>query len=919
MPQQQQNEAHLSKRRRSRSRKRDESRGRSASRGRSTDGNRSENMNYNRNQQRPGNVISWAQASNPQAANRNPLNHVDQAKDNTVQSLHNENDQLKRCIAEQRAQMQEMNAKLNQLINAQQQQQATPTPPPSSPQIQPRPPTPTENNTNSAMISEQAPKKRALEHARERRVNVRLDSLEERQDRLEQTMKANYETLSQAIKATKDRLDATNARLERLVTPVLCEAPSARTVGKGAGQGVCPLVKKNLTSIDHELLPNGAIEHTTVEIITGKRKRRESTYTINVYSNPKHFQQKFRTLVHKAQQLAGSNVTPLCGEFNAQHTAWGYPYTTAKGHGLYDETMDADTNTDLAFISTASELRGVTWRNTGETLGSDHSILEITIPLAESTQRAQLRHIVDWHEYRKKLEDNVTETIEDIEAWANMLNATTKDAIQTVEAEPEATMLDSRLAHLMEARNSLRRRWKRQRHNRKLRKRIAQLNRHIEHHSAVLCRQQWHAVCQEADGQLHKGKTWRLLRHLLNDKTTKGAQHYMLNKTIHKAVKEIGKAEVQRRLDAKYLPGHTNDPRAYYVDVAKYPHRPSTYAAAVIAADTGVLTTSGSIRCKSATQAEEFAIALALAIPNCRTVLSDLKPAIVNFATNVHGTTARVCSTIARPETNITVKWFPAHAGELDAGPNRKEEADTDAHAQLATGLRQRIPRSRNDPMPKTKSVPSQPTATFCSGTERADASTQCLTETYNAAKQPQYGSCKYKPYGSPSGQSTFARRAEEEPALAERRHKLSRERARQLQVLIPPFESLKPHKFVSMEQKSPSSWSNALCHIDGLRAVEFSMCDVSSRMHCLAERRSKIGQTVRGKYANAMRVSNSIAAATARPTFFRFISFETPAPNLRETVPKGDAASVRVVRSTPGKQRRSARVAVASVSTVRD
>ncbi|XP_075744015.1 uncharacterized protein LOC142802843 [Rhipicephalus microplus] len=246
LPPQQQNEAHLSKRGRSRSRKRDKSRRQSASRGRSTDGKRSENMNYNRNQQRPGNVINGAQAINPQAANRNPLNHVAEAKDNTIQSLRNENEQLKRCIAEQRAQMQEMNAKLNQLINAQQQQQqqqqVTPPPPLSPPQSQPRPPTPKENNTNSAMevqvpvtteansaepetidgarTSEPAPKKRALEYARERRVNARLDSLEERQDRLEQTMKANYETLSQVIKATNDRLDATNARLDTLVTPV---------------------------------------------------------------------------------------------------------------------------------------------------------------------------------------------------------------------------------------------------------------------------------------------------------------------------------------------------------------------------------------------------------------------------------------------------------------------------------------------------------------------------------------------------------------------------------------------------------------------------------------------------------------------------------------------------------------------------
>ncbi|KAH7967842.1 hypothetical protein HPB52_002913 [Rhipicephalus sanguineus] len=111
------------------------------------------------------------------------------------------------------------------------------------------------------------------------------------------------------------------------------------------------------------------------------------------------------------------------------------------------------------------------------------------------------------------------------------------------------------------------------------------------------------------------------------------------------------------------------------------------HAAAVIAADTGVLTTPGSIRCKSPTQAEDFAIALALAISDSRTVLSDSKPAIVNFATNnVHGTTARVCSTIARPEINVTVKWFPAYAGELDAGPNRNEEVDTEAHALASRG-----------------------------------------------------------------------------------------------------------------------------------------------------------------------------------------------------------------------------------------
>ncbi|KAG0444608.1 hypothetical protein HPB47_013599 [Ixodes persulcatus] len=287
----------------------------------------------------------------------------------------------------------------------------------------------TENNTNSAMErrtrndrrcwdKRTGTKKRALEYARERRVNARQDSLEERQDRIEQTMKTNYETLSQAI------------------------------------QGI-------QTNLYDETMDAG-------------------------------------------YQLLNDPNAPTRNGTSSQR----------------------DTNPDLAFISTASAPRGVTWRNTGETLGSDHCLLEITITIAESTQRAQ-----------------------------------------------------------------------------------------------------------------------------------------------------------QQQID------HANDPCAYYVDAAKYPHRPNTYAAAVIAADTGVLTTSGSIRCKSPTQAEEFAIALALAIPDCRTVLSDSKPAIVNFATNnVHGTTARVCSMIARPETNVTVKWFPAHAGELDAGPNRNEEADMEAHALTSRG-----------------------------------------------------------------------------------------------------------------------------------------------------------------------------------------------------------------------------------------
>ncbi|KAL3189092.1 hypothetical protein MRX96_003232 [Rhipicephalus microplus] len=64
-----------------------------------------------------------------------------------------------------------------------------------------------------------------------------------------------------------------------------------------------------------------------------------------------------------------------------------------------------------------------------------------------------------------------------------------------------------RLAQLLKARRSLQKRWRRQRHNRELRKKIAELGREIERHSSQLCSQQWFALCSQADGQLHLGGT----------------------------------------------------------------------------------------------------------------------------------------------------------------------------------------------------------------------------------------------------------------------------------------------------------------------------------------------------------------------------------------------------------------------------
>ncbi|KAH7948547.1 hypothetical protein HPB51_028525 [Rhipicephalus microplus] len=79
--------------------------------------------------------------------------------------------------------------------------------------------------------------------------------------------------------------------------------------------------------------------------------------------------------------------------------------------------------------------------------------------------------------------------------------------------------MGSRLAHLFEAKNALRDRWKKQKLNRRLRSKISQLNKDIERHAKKLAAQQWNEVCNDADGKMRKGTKRALLKNLFTDST----------------------------------------------------------------------------------------------------------------------------------------------------------------------------------------------------------------------------------------------------------------------------------------------------------------------------------------------------------------------------------------------------------------
>ncbi|KAH7937494.1 hypothetical protein HPB49_012717 [Dermacentor silvarum] len=76
-------------------------------------------------------------------------------------------------------------------------------------------------------------------------------------------------------------------------------------------------------------------------------------------------------------------------------------------------------------------------------------------------------------------------------------------------------------------------RWQRQRHNNKLRRRIAKLEREVEAHTSTLELQQWGQICNSLNGQLGCKKTWHLRRNLLDPGNTKSAAPNQLTKIIH--------------------------------------------------------------------------------------------------------------------------------------------------------------------------------------------------------------------------------------------------------------------------------------------------------------------------------------------------------------------------------------------------
>nr|XP_050028939.1 uncharacterized protein LOC126524690 [Dermacentor andersoni] len=204
---------------------------------------------------------------------------------------------------------------------------------------------------------------------------------------------------------------------------------------------------------------------------------------------------------------------------------------------------------------------GAEWHSLQENLGSGHYIVEISLPVSAAPQRAF--ELVDWDAFRKRRKDDHKK----YESFADLVAQLKKDVAvvtRTFETDLKLDLMDARSAHLLEAKNCLTARWKTQKLNRNLRRRIAALNRDIESHCKELGYQQWNEVCASVDGQMRAGGKWNLLKQLLDDTQSKRNHTLAIDRLVHKLNSEgASMNEVMDEVARRYLPMGQSGPEDY--------------------------------------------------------------------------------------------------------------------------------------------------------------------------------------------------------------------------------------------------------------------------------------------------------------------------------------------------------------------
>ncbi|XP_037558252.1 uncharacterized protein LOC119435475 [Dermacentor silvarum] len=313
------------------------------------------------------------------------------------------------------------------------------------------------------------------------------------------------------------------------------------------------LVRNCIAATQHLTAQRGC-QHTLVELHSRGIRNTENVFVLNMYCRPTKKGIDMAGTIQDAVSKAGSRPLLVLGDFNAPHTTWGYRFCSKRGRELahlieqHNLTLlnEPDTPTRMGTSTTRdttpdlSLLMGtldVSWQNVGTNLGSDHDIIRITIRGPTLKVKTGTARITNWYKLRKEQEEESDEeewTIrQTYETWEKQQLDTVEKHTQKIATTHQTPRIDARLAHLWETRSSLTERWKRQRHNKKLRKRIREINDKAAEYAADLCKESWLDLCDSLQGTLSTRKTWQLLRHLIDPMTSKSETNRSTARTLN--------------------------------------------------------------------------------------------------------------------------------------------------------------------------------------------------------------------------------------------------------------------------------------------------------------------------------------------------------------------------------------------------
>ncbi|KAH7981810.1 hypothetical protein HPB52_001165 [Rhipicephalus sanguineus] len=380
-------------------------------------------------------------------------------------------------------------------------------------------------------------------------VRNRFASLKKKKERVER--------ITEAIAKRRGRLETSGK------DDAETELPGYVTYTDPTENGTAVLVRSNVAATQH-VTAQGGCEYTLVEIHAREIGSSGNLFVMSVYCRPSQRQYEFDRIVSQAKGLAGSRPLLILGDFNAPHTTWGYKFQSKRGKALAKAMEDhemallnepdvttrrgnstaRDTTPDLTW---SSGTLNVTWRNEDVDLGSDHSVIGITIRGSRYWAVLGTARITDWDKMRKftqeqeeasEKESEQAERKQTYTEWARDQKKALQKFTQEIATTSQTPYVDARLTNIV-------------RHNRKLAKRIAVLNKQIAEHAAKLFRENWLKTCDGLQGKLSARKTWCLLRHLIDPLNSKTASNRNLTKVLN-----MYKGDGRRLLEdlkAKYL------------------------------------------------------------------------------------------------------------------------------------------------------------------------------------------------------------------------------------------------------------------------------------------------------------------------------------------------------------------------------